>query len=74
MNGIATPLPLDSQRCRFLTREPVTSASTHLAAGGDGRCGALRARAATGRDPLRCGYAPGPGTGPDPDASRRAAD
>ena len=36
MNGIAMRLPIDLQRCRFLAGEPVTSASTHRAAGDTG--------------------------------------
>ena len=75
MNGIATRLPIDLQRCRFLASEPLTTASTHLAAGDTGSCGARRVlSAAPRRGPRRCGYAPGPNAGPDPDASRRTAD
>jgi len=72
MNGIATRLAIDLQRCRFLSSEPVTSASTYPAAGDTGSCDARHVQStAMSRGPLRCGYAPGPGTGPDPHASRR---
>lgn len=74
MNGIATSLPTGLQRCRFLAREPVGSASTHTAAGGTGPCGAPRAlTAAARRAPFRCSCEPGPPVGPDPDANRRGA-
>jgi hypothetical protein len=75
MNGIVTSLSIDLQRCRFLAREPLATASAHAAIGRAVPCGAPRALTAI-RPPRRCGYASGPGpgaTGPDPDASRRAA-
>ena len=49
MNGIATRLPIDLQRCRFLSSEPVTSASTDPAAGNTGSCYARHAQSAAMR-------------------------
>ncbi len=67
MNGIATTLPIDLQRCRFFSREPVTGSSPHVTP-----CLAPRTlAAAVSRAPYRCGYMPGRGAGADPDASRR---
>ncbi len=67
MNGIATTLPIDLQRCRFFSRERVTGSGPHVPP-----CPAPRAlAAAVSRAPCRCGYVPGRGVGADPDASRR---
>lgn len=67
MNGIVTTLPIDLQRCRFFSRELVTSSRPYVTP-----CPAPRAlTAAVSRAPYRCGYAPGRGAGADPDASRR---
>jgi hypothetical protein len=75
MNGIVASFSIDLRCCRFLAREPLARASAHAAIGRAVSCGAPRAETVP-RPPRRCGYASGPGpgvSGPDSDASRRAA-